>query len=93
MNPAFSIGDRVRLIALPPYLKTAEPMPMLRPASILQVGEEGTILGRQPGNTWSVRFERGAYLLDSQYLELTTTPVEPPGNPAASETDLEEEDS
>jgi len=91
MNPAFSIGDRVRLIHLPPYLKTAEPMPMLRPASILQVGDEGTILGRQPGNTWSVRFERGAYLLDNQYLELTTTPTEPLSNSEAPETGSEED--
>lgn len=91
MNPAFSIGDRVRLIHLPPYLKTAEPMPMLRPASILQVGDEGTILGRQPGNTWSVRFERGAYLLDNQYLELATKPTEPPSNSEPSETTSEED--
>jgi hypothetical protein len=91
MNPAFSIGDRVRLIHLPPYLKTAEPMPMLRPASILQVGDEGTILGRQPGNTWSVRFERGAYLLDSQYLELITNSGESPSNPQDSKTTLEKE--
>ncbi len=69
MSKEFSVGDRVRVVALPPYVKTAEPMPMLRPASVIQLGEEGVILGRQPGNTWSVRLERGAYLLESQYLE------------------------
>jgi hypothetical protein len=67
-NP-FSVGEQVRVIALPAYVKTAEPIPMLRPPDVIQVGEVGTILGRQPGNTWRVRLERGAYLLDAQYLE------------------------
>jgi len=65
----FTIGEKVRLIALPPYLKTAEPMPMLRPADILQIGEEGTVLDRRPGGYWGVRFLQGAFLLDGQYLE------------------------
>ncbi|NCJ04992.1 DUF3148 domain-containing protein [Synechococcales cyanobacterium C] len=68
-EPSFEAGDRVRIVALPPYVKTAEPMPMLRPASVIRVGEEGTILSYEPGNHWSVRFERGAYLLEGQYLE------------------------
>ncbi len=70
MSKEFSVGDKVRVIGLPAYVKTAEPMPMLRPPGVIRLGEAGTILGRQPGNFWSVRLERGAYLLDSQYLEL-----------------------
>jgi hypothetical protein len=62
-------GDRVRLVALPPYVKTAEPLPMLRPPSVLAIGAEGTVLGRRPGNSWAVRFENGAYLLAPQYLQ------------------------
>lgn len=69
MMKEFTIGEKVRLVSLPPYLKTAEPMPMLRPADILQVGEEGTVLDRRPGGYWGVRFEKGAFLLDDQYLE------------------------
>lgn len=65
----FTVGAKVRLISLPPYLKTADSMPMLRPADILQVGEEGMVLDRRPGGYWGVRFERGAFLMDSQYLE------------------------
>lgn len=65
----FAIGDRVRLVALPPYIKTADPMPMLRSSSLVTLGEEGTILDRRPGNYWSVRFSKGAYLIDRQYLE------------------------
>lgn len=67
----FTIGTKVRVISLPPYLKTADPMPMLRPSDLLEVGEEGTILDRRPGGYWGVRFSKGAFLLDSQYLEST----------------------
>ncbi|WP_036485683.1 regulatory protein SipA [Myxosarcina sp. GI1] len=69
MNRKITVGDRVRLIALPPYLKTAEPMPMLRPANLLQIGDEGTIIDRRPGGYWGVRFDNGAFLLETQYLE------------------------
>lgn len=65
----FNVGDRVRVIALPPYVKTAEPMPMLRPPEVIQVGEEGVVLDRRPGGFWGIRFNRGAFLLDSQYIE------------------------
>ncbi|MDC0835468.1 hypothetical protein AY599_01475 [Leptolyngbya valderiana BDU 20041] len=65
----FAVGEKVRIVLLPPYLKTADPMPMLRPQSLLAVGDEGIVTARNPGGTWSVRFENGAYLLDSQYLE------------------------
>ncbi|HEY9735082.1 MAG TPA: DUF3148 domain-containing protein [Trichocoleus sp.] len=66
---AFTPGDRVRLIALPAYFKTADSMPMLRPPDVLQVGDEGIILDRRAGGYWGVRFGRGAFLVDSQYLE------------------------
>lgn len=68
-NQAFSIGDRVRLARLPAFVKTADPMPMLRSANLLTLGEAGLIVNRKPGNYWSVRFSHGTYLLESQYLE------------------------
>jgi hypothetical protein len=64
-----TIGQRVRVIALPPYVKTADSMPMLRPPSVITIGEIGTILARHPGDTWSIRFTKGAYLLDRDYFE------------------------
>lgn len=64
------VGDRVRLITLPAYLKTAEPMPMLRPRDLLKIGDEGVVIDRRPGGYWGVRFSQGAFLLESQYLEL-----------------------
>lgn len=72
-NKEFSVGDKVKLVASPPYIKTAEPMPMLRPPNVVKLGEEGTILDRRPGNYWAVRFQNGAFLLESSYLEQVTT--------------------
>ena len=62
------VGDRVRLTASPAYIKTADPMPMLRSADILTVGEEGIIIDRRPGGYYGIRFDRGSFLLESQYL-------------------------
>ena len=69
MSKEFAIGDKVRVVALPPYVKTAEPMPMLRPPDVIRIGEEGIILDRRPGGYWGVRFARGAFLMDSQYID------------------------
>ncbi|WP_066381414.1 MULTISPECIES: regulatory protein SipA [unclassified Anabaena] len=74
MSEEFPIGSKVRLIAQPPYLKTAEPMPMLRPPDIIQVGDEGIVLDRRPGGYWGVRFDKGAFLLDSQYIQSAEQP-------------------
>jgi len=49
MSKEFTIGNRVRVVALPPYVKTAEPKPMLRPPNVIQIGEEGVVLDRRPG--------------------------------------------
>lgn len=65
-----TVGRKVRLIALPPYLKTADPMPMLRPADTLTVGEEGLVLDLRPGGYWGVKFARGTFLLEADYLEV-----------------------
>lgn len=69
MTASFFIGDRVRLSAAPPYFKTAEPMPMLRPPDILRVGAEGIVLDQRPGGYWGVKFNHGAFLVDERYLE------------------------
>ena len=65
----FKVGDRIKIVALPTYIKTAEPMPMLRPPDLLTVGEQGTIIDRRPGGYWGIRFTQGAFLLESQYIE------------------------
>lgn len=65
----FSSGDRVRLAMRPPYFKTADPMPMLRPPDIIPVGEHGTVVERRPAGYWAVRFEQGIFLMDDQYIQ------------------------
>ena len=65
----FTVGDRVRVKILPPYVKTAEPMPMMRPPNVIHLGEEGLVIDRRPGGFWGVRFSRGMFLMDSQYIE------------------------
>ncbi len=77
MSLEFPIGSKVRVVSLPPYLKTAEPMPMLRPAEVIHVGEEGIVLDHRPGGYWGVRFTRGAFLIDSQYIESIEQPPAP----------------
>ena len=69
-SETFKVGDRVKVVALPSYIKTAEPMPMLRSPDVLALGETGTIMDRRPGGYYGIRFIQGAFLLESQYLEL-----------------------
>ncbi|MBD1874671.1 MULTISPECIES: regulatory protein SipA [Cyanophyceae] len=76
MTSEFAVGDRVRLAALPPYFKTADPMPMLRPADTIPLGAEGVILNRRPGGYWGIKFDKGSFLVDSQFLELAETPAD-----------------
>ena len=66
----FKVGDRVKVVALPAYVKTAEPMPMLRSPDVLTIGEAGTIMDRRPGGYYGIRFIQGAFLLESQYFRL-----------------------
>ncbi len=65
-----SVGANVRLIVRPPYLKTADPMPMLRPPDLLAIADEGVVIDRRPAGYWGVKFSRGIFLLEAQYLEV-----------------------
>jgi Protein of unknown function (DUF3148) len=64
------IGDRIQLTTLPPYVKTADPMSMLRPANVLTLGEEGIIIKAHPRGYWAIRFTQACYLLESQYFQV-----------------------
>ena len=68
-DASFQVGDRVRITTRPPYLKSAETMPMLRPPDLVEVGEEGIVRSRKPGGYLGVRFTRGLFLIDPQYIE------------------------
>lgn len=68
-DQSFVIGDRVKLIIAPPYFKTAEPMPMLRPPDIVAIGEEGIVTEQRLGGFWVVHFSAGSFLVDRKFIE------------------------
>lgn len=71
-NQQFQVGDKVKVTKLPPYLKTAAPMPMLRPNSAIALGEEGVIIKQNFAGYYSIRFTQGSYLLESKYFVAVT---------------------
>lgn len=73
-DPAFEIGTQVRLRGPLPYLKTADPMPMLRPPDLVDPEETGVVVERRARDQLAVRFRRGTFLLSSSQLEGALTP-------------------
>ena len=63
-----SIGDQVRLARPQTFLKTADPMPMLRPPDLVTHGEIGRVTALLPADTAAVRFARGTFLLSFAQL-------------------------
>ena len=64
------VGAAVRLRQALPYLKTADPMPMLRPPDLIDPGELGQVMALRPLDQRAVRFRRGTFLLAAADLEL-----------------------
>jgi hypothetical protein len=73
-EPDPRIGARVRLHGPLSYLKTADPMPMLRPPDLVDPEECGVVVERRARDQLAVRFRRGTFLLTSAQL----LPVLPP---------------
>jgi hypothetical protein len=71
------IGAAVRLSAPLPYLKTADPMPMLRPPDLIDPAEVGVVVECRPLAMLAVRFRRGTFLLSSEVLSLASPPQDP----------------
>ena len=69
-NGTFAVGDAVRLTAQLPYLKTADPMPMLRPADLVGLEEVGQVVALKAADLLAVRFRRGTFLIPSLSLRL-----------------------
>lgn len=63
------LGARVRVQGSLSYLKTADPMPMLRPPDLVEAGEVGEVVGLRALEQLAVRFRRGTFLLDARQLE------------------------
>ena len=66
-----SAGDTVRLNAVLPYLKTADPMPMLRPSDLVSMDEVGQVIELRASGTLAVRFRRGTFLMEAGWLQPT----------------------
>ena len=72
---SFKLGDKVYLKVSQSYLKTNDPMPMLRPPDLVTLDELGSIVGILPLNILEVKFRRGTFLLHESHL---TQEVESP---------------
>ena len=68
--PGLAPGRTVLLLQRPSYLKTADPMPMLRPPDLVDLGEVGEVVALRPLGTVAVRFRRGTFLIDGALLRL-----------------------
>ncbi len=73
-----SIGDQVQLVRPLAYLKTADPMPMLRPPDLVTTDECGEVVGLRPMQMAAVRFRRGTFLVPIDHLSVTLPPTPPP---------------
>ena len=67
-----SIGDKVFLKMPLSYLKTADPMPMLRPPDLVSQDEVGEIVGLNAMDTAQVRFRRGTFLIPIGQLAINS---------------------
>lgn len=66
--PAWEIGAAVSLQHSPRYLKTADPMPMLRPPDLVDLNEVGTVVAQRSMGQLAVRFRRGTFLIAADAL-------------------------
>jgi len=67
------LGDAVRLRQPLRYLKTADPMPMLRPPDLVDPGEVGRVVEIRALELRAIRFRRGTFLIDTTDLEPAPT--------------------
>ena len=72
------IGAQVVLSHSLPYLKTADPRPMLRPPDLIDQREVGVVVAHLALGQCSVRFRRGTFLIESRDLkQLKASPTDP----------------
>ncbi len=72
-EPRWSLGAHVRLRQRPAYLKTADPMPMLRPPDLIGVDEVGQVVELRAFGQVAVRVRRGSFLLAAASLEASSS--------------------
>ena len=71
-QPRWVVGDQVRLAQRPSYLKSADPMPMLRPPDLVDEGETGVVVELRAREQCAVRFRRGTFLIAVNQLRRVT---------------------
>ncbi|MEB3335466.1 MAG: NAD(P)H dehydrogenase assembly family protein [Cyanobacteriota bacterium] len=76
-EPGLEIGASVRLHGTVAYLKTADPMPMLRPPDLVDPEDVGVVVERRSRDQLAVRFRRGTFLLASSQLVPALIPEDP----------------
>ena len=64
------IGTKVYLSSPLSYLKTNDPMPMLRPPDLVALDEVGEVVGLRSKQTAEVRFRRGTFLIPYEKLNI-----------------------
>tara|TARA_Y100001968_G_C19088410_1_gene586457 strand:+ start:104 stop:331 length:228 start_codon:yes stop_codon:yes gene_type:complete len=64
------IGAKVYISTSIPYLKTNDPMPMLRPPDLVSLDELGEVIGIRAKQIAEVRFRRGTFLIPFEKLTL-----------------------
>ncbi len=67
----FTVGEKVALKVPMAFLKTSEPMPMLRPPDLVALEEVGDVLGIRPNEYIEVKFRRGTFLIPASNLGKT----------------------
>jgi hypothetical protein len=75
---SFAVGDAVGLAAALPYLKTADPMPMLRPPDLVAPGELGRVVEIRSRGCFAVAFRRGTFLIAASDLRSAAPEGTPP---------------
>jgi hypothetical protein len=68
LSHPFVVGSRVRLSGSPDFLKTADPMPMLRPPDLVDPSEVGQVTALRALGQVAVRFRRGSFVMGADQL-------------------------
>ena len=66
-----AIGSKVSLTETLPYLKTTDPMPMLRPQDLVSQDEIGEVVGLRAMGNVEVKFRRGTFLIPADKLSVS----------------------
>ena len=71
----FSVGEKVSLQVPLPYLKTADPISMLRPPDLVSLDEVGVVIGIRQNDLLEVKFRRGHFLIPSERLMIMDSDI------------------